>query len=330
MRSFNSAKLMLLLTILSGLALHISGLRAMAADPIDPGVSASAVSSNAGRVELTPADGDKLNISINGQPFGTYNTGKDLPKPFLLPVRTAAGVVMNRALGDTSDADHPHHKGLWVSIDEINECKHWAEKDPIVNVSVETGKSGGESAVIEVVNEWRNAKTKEAEVTETTRITIHSNRLLEYDITFTTTRDEAIFEDTKEGLLGFRVAPSMKEKNGGKVVSSDGSEGTKNCWGKPFPWIDYSGIVDGRTVGVALMDHPGNPRPSRYHVRDYGLFSISPFGDKAYTNGASDAHPLHLKKGESFRLRYGVYIHDGDTAAADVAAVYEQFVKAAK
>lgn len=284
----------------------------------------------AGSVVVKPANGDKLNITINGEPFGVYNTGKDLPKPFLLPVRTAAGVVMNRALDDKSDADHPHHKGLWVSIDEVNECKHWAEKDPIVNVSVKTASSGGESATIKMVNEWRNAETKVAEVTETTEITIHANRLLVYDITFTTDRDEAVFDDTKEGLLGFRVAPSMKEKNGGVVVSSDGSKGTKECWGKAFPWIDYSGTVDGKTVGVALMDHPDNPRPSRYHVRDYGLFSISPFGEKAYTNGASEAKPLHLKKGESFHLRYGVYFHDGDTAAANVADVYDQFVRSTK
>lgn len=284
----------------------------------------------ASKVELKPASPTTIDILIDGQPFATYNFSKDLPKPFLLPVRTASGVVINRALGDTSDADHPHHKGLWVSIDEVNTQKFWAEKAPIVNVSVRTIQSGGESAGLEVVNEWRTPDTQAVVVTETTRITIHGNRLLVYDIRFTAAQDEVVFEDTKEGLLGFRVAPSMKEKNGGQVVSSDGTKTTKECWGKQFPWIDYTGTVDGKTVGVALMDHPGNLRPSRYHVRDYGLFSISPFGEKAYTNGAREAQHLHLKKGEQFRLRYGVYIHDGDTAAAHVSGVFDQFVKAAE
>ncbi|MEZ6039910.1 MAG: PmoA family protein [Planctomycetaceae bacterium] len=279
----------------------------------------------AGDVTVKVGEGDTITVAIDGDAFATYNYGGDLPKPFFLPIRTASGTVINRALNDQSDADHPHHKGLWVSVDEINEQKHWAEKAPIVNTSTRIVKSGGPAAVLEVVNEWRDAENKVAQVVETTRIAIHSNRLLVYEITFTTNLNEAIFEDTKEGLLGFRVAPSMKEKNGGRVVSSDGTKGTKECWGKPFPWIDYVGEVEGKTVGVTLMDDPGNFRPSRYHVRDYGLFSLSPFGEKAYTNGKHEAMPVHLKKGEKLSLRYGVYLHDGDTEAGNVAAVWEQF-----
>lgn len=281
-----------------------------------------------GRVDVVPGDGDTMEIRIDDKPFATYNYGHSLPKPFLLPVRTESGTVLNRILGDASDADHPHHKGLWLSIDEVNGERFWAEKAPIINVSVKAEASGTEAAVLHVVNSWKNSQSEEVELTETTRITIHSNRLLSWDIRLTAAVHDVTFEDTKEGLLGFRVAPSMKEKNGGHVVSSDGQRGTKDCWGKTFAWIDYSGTVDGKTVGVALMDHPANFRPSRYHVRDYGLFSVSPFGEKSYTNGALEAKPLHLKTGESVRLQYGVYFHDGDTAASKVADVYDQFLKA--
>ena len=165
-------------------------------------------------------------------------------------------------------------------------------------------------------------------MTETAVITIHPNRLLVYDMTLKASHVDVTFEDTKEGLFGFRVAPSMKEKNGGHVVACDGTETTKECWGKAFNWIDYYGDVDGKTVGVAIMDHPKNFRPSRYHVRDYGLFSISPFGEKAYTNGASESAPYHLKKGESLRIRYAMYFHDGDTKTANVAGAWDQFLKA--
>lgn len=267
-----------------------------------------------------------LNISINDQPFATYNFGEDLPKPFLLPVRTASGVVINRNLGDESDADHPHHKGLWNAIDEVNEVKFWAEKGPIRNVSVKILTSGGEAGSFEVVNEWRHPETGVPQLTEIAVITIHASRLLVYDMSLKASHVDAVFEDTKEGLFGFRVAPSMKEKNGGHVVACDGTETTKECWGKSFNWIDYYGNVDGKTVGVAIMDHPKNFRPSRYHVRDYGLFSISPFGEKAYTNGANEAAPLHLKKDESLRLRYAMFFHDGDTKTGNVAAAWDQFV----
>ncbi len=277
------------------------------------------------KVEFSRAD-STLNITIDGQPFATYNFSHDLPKPFLLPLRTPSGVVVNRDLGDTSDADHPHHKGVWNSVDEINGIKFWKEDGPIRNISIRVIQSGGPIGIFEAINQWQHPETGEPQLTETAVVTIHANRLLVYDMLFTASHVAADFEDTKEGMFGIRVAPSMKEKNGGHVVASDGSETTQNCWGKPFPWIDYYGTVDGKTVGVAIMDHPSNFRPSRYHVRDYGLFSISPFGNHAYTNGVEVAAPVHLKKNESLRLRYGMYFHDGDTKAGNVAAAWDQFV----
>jgi hypothetical protein len=289
-------------------------------------VTSSAALQAADKVEIKQSP-TTLEITINEQPFGTYNFGEDLPKPFLLPVRTAAGVELNRKLNDASDADHPHHKGMWNAIDEVNEVKFWAEKAPIRNVSVKTISAKAPAAAFEVVNEWRHAETGIPQLTETAVITIHPNRLLVYDMTLKASHVDVTFEDTKEGLFGFRVAPSMKEKNGGHVVASDGTETTKECWGKQYNWIDYYGDVDGKTVGVTIMDHPKNFRPSRYHVRDYGLFSVSPFGEKSYTNGASPTAPVHLKKGESLRIRYAMYFHDGDTKAANVAGAWDQFVK---
>jgi len=278
------------------------------------------------KVEITTGD-STLDITINGHAFTTYNFSPELPKPFFMPVRTPSGVVVNRALNDKSDADHPHHKGVWNSVDEVNGIKFWKEDGPIRNTSVKVIQSGGPVGVFEAVNQWQHPETKVPQITETATITIHANHLLVYDMTFTATDVDAVFEDTKEGMFGIRVAPSMKEKNGGHIVASDGSETSKNCWGKPFPWIDYYGTVDGKTVGVAIMDHPGNFRPSRYHVRDYGLFSISPFGNHSYTNGTEEAAPVHLKKGDMLLLRYGMYFHDGDTKEGNVAAAWDQFVK---
>ena len=94
-------------------------------------VAASQRSADAGdKVEFATKD-STLDIRIDGQPFATYNFSRDLPKPFLLPVRTHSGVVVNRALDDTSDADHPHHKGVWNSVDEVNGIKFWKEDGPI-------------------------------------------------------------------------------------------------------------------------------------------------------------------------------------------------------
>lgn len=281
---------------------------------------------SADKVDVT-LNGVNVEITANGKPFAVYNYAAELPKPYLLPVRTPSGVVANRALGDTSDADHPHHKGMWNAVDEVNKVKFWAEKGPIRNTSVSVSATGEAIGRLAVENEWQHPETSVPQLTETAVLSFHANHLIVYDMTLTASHVDVEFEDTKEGMFGFRVAPSMKEKNGGHVVSNDGTKTTKDCWGKPWNWVDYYGTVDGKTIGVAIMDHPKNFRPSRYHVRDYGLFSISPFGEKAYTNGANEAATVHLKKGESLRLQYALYVHDGDTESGHVAAAWDQFLK---
>jgi hypothetical protein len=275
-------------------------------------------------------DGDKVNVRINGRPFSDYHTKADLPKPFFSPVLGQQGDVLTRSIFfDRKGGDHPHHKGIWVAVDEVGGVKHWAEEGKIANRAVKLLVAKGNPAKMQVTNQWLDTEGVSI-VTETTVISIHDNGLLAYDIRFTSDRKEDVeFGDTKEGLFGFRMVDSMCEapKGEGHVVNAEGLKGTKECWGKPSQWVDYVGPVNGNIYGVALFDHPENFRPSRYHVRNYGLFSISPFGEKAYTNGAQEAKPYYLKHDDELRLRYAIYIHSGDTEAADVAGVYASYVK---
>jgi hypothetical protein len=290
-------------------------------------LSTSVVAAGEPTVKLTVKI-DTVDVTVGGKPFAVYEFSKDLPKPFFSPVRGPDGTILTRPIEKDGD-DHPHHKGIWVAVDEINLIKFWAEKGKIVNKSVKAVKAEGNPARLRVVNQWMGEDGRPV-LTENTLIRIYANGLLSYDIRFNANRQKVTFEDTKEGLFGFRMVDSMMEKEGGHVVNAEGLKGTPACWGKPSNWIDYYGKIDGKTYGVAIMDHPKNFRRSRYHVRNYGLFSISPFGEKAYSNGKNPSAPVHLAKGESLRLRYGMYIHPGDTDTAKVSEVYQQFVKGAK
>ena len=272
--------------------------------------------------------GTKVDITVDGEAFAVFNFGKDMPKPFMSPVRGPGGTVLTREIfTDRSKGDHPHHKGIWVAVDQINKVEFWAEKGRIVNREVTLDVPYGDPAQMTVVNDWLGDDGK-AIVTETTTIKIGANRLFAYDIRFKVAGTDPVeFGDTKEGLFGFRMVDSMRENEGGLVVNAEGEEGTKACWGRTTDWIDYTGKVEGKTFGVALFDHPLNFRRSRYHVRNYGLFSINPFGERAYTGGKRPAQFEYLLPGATMRLRYGLFIHAGETKAANVEGVFQDYLK---
>ena len=278
------------------------------------------------RVTIEPNQ-EGIVVKIGGEEFTVFHHGPSLPKPYFWPVRGPGGAILTRPI-DPNEKEHPHHRGIWLSVDEVNDVKFWAERGRINTRDVKF--HSGNPGTIHLINDWIGIDGTPALI-ETTKISIYPNRMITYDVIVAPPAGKlARFDDTKEGFFGIRVAQSMREKEGGIVVNSEGKKTTQECWGQPARWVDYTGKVDSGEYGVALMDHPNNFRPSRYHVRDYGLFSLSPFGEGAYQNDPAKSKPVILDDvTPSIRLRYGLYIHQGNAAAANVAGAYEQFLKAA-
>lgn len=268
---------------------------------------------------------DKVVVTIDGKPFTTYQTAPSQAKPYFWPVLAADGANVSRGL--EKPPDHPHHKGIWCAIDEVNHIKFWAEEGKIANVSVDLLKAEGNPAQLRIVNHWLDTDQKPLLI-EKANVSVYADRRIDYDIEFVAGDKPVTFGDTKEGLFGIRVADSLRGQSGGKITSAEGAKGEPETWGKESKWIDYVGQIDGKTYGIAIFDDPANFRKSRYHVRNYGLFTLSPFGQNAYTNGTLPADPVMLDPGKSLRLRYGLYVHEGDGAQGRVAEIYQDFVKA--
>ncbi|MBM4076706.1 MAG: hypothetical protein FJ267_13840, partial [Planctomycetes bacterium] len=57
-----------------------------------------------------------LAVMIGNAEFTVLRTDESLPKPFFAPVRAADGAIITRMVGDPVDKDHPHHKGIWLSV----------------------------------------------------------------------------------------------------------------------------------------------------------------------------------------------------------------------
>ena len=132
--------------------------------------------------------------------------------------------------------------------------------------------------------------------------------------------------------MAIRVAGTMKvdAKKGGRIVNSEGQT-DGDAWGKPAAWVDYHGPVDGQTVGVAILNHPGSFRyPSYWHVRTYGLFAANPFGLRDFKRSGNVDGSHTLAPGESFTLRYRFLFHRGDEKAGKVAEAFAVYSKEAK
>ncbi len=64
-------------------------------------------------------------------------------------------------------------------------------------------------------------------------------------------------------------------------------------WGHRSKWVDYSGSINGEKLGVAIFDSPTNPRfPTYWHSRDYGLFALNPFGQKAFDKNEPESRKI--------------------------------------
>ena len=128
--------------------------------------------------------------------------------------------------------------------------------------------------------------------------------------------------------MAIRLAPTMRLKGNvgkGHILNSEGDK-DKSTWGKRAAWCDYYGPVEGKTVGVAIFDHPKNPKhPTWWHVRDYGLFAANPFGVHNFEGGKKGIGDIVIEAGKSLTFKYRFYFHKGDSKQAQVAKNYREY-----
>lgn len=73
------------------------------------------------------------------------------------------------------------------------------------------------------------------------------------------------------------------------------------------------------------MSDPANFRPSRYHVRDYGLLTSNPFGQKVF--GDAEKSRVAVPANTPFRLRFGMFIHGSAGPEFDRKLAYDDYVR---
>ncbi|NND97873.1 MAG: PmoA family protein [Pirellulaceae bacterium] len=296
------------------------------------------------KIDLRESAGEVI-VTADGKPFTQYVYAGHA-KPILYPVIGPHGVPMTRNYPmvdgvDNEASDHPHHKSIWYTHDDVNGVKFWAEYDKnnqaVFGKIVQTNLKLQENE-IHCENQWRSPDGEV--VCSDSRVigfgASPTHRIIDFAITLRATHGDAVFGDTKEGSMGIRTHPLLRlqddKKRGnhtakGQAVNSEGVEG-KAMWGKRAKWVDYWAPIDGHTVGIAIMDHPSNPRhPTWWHARYYGLIAANPFGIHDFEKKPAGTGDMTIKAGESITFRYRFLLHSGDVHEANVAQQYDEFAK---
>lgn len=284
-------------------------------------------------------DASRLDIVVHGKRFTSYHYGEQWVRPFLHPLIGPGEVGITRSWpisgivkGETRD--HPHHKSLWVAHGECGTVDNWSE-EPGHGYQRQrrfaSRVSGPVYGEFVAKIDWCDSRERK-QFEETRRIRVYAvsrrMRLLDVEIRFRMNQGPVTFRDTKEGgLLSIRVASAMDVPRGGRIENGYGGRDERECWGKKAPWCDYSGVVDGRAVGIAVMDHESNPRyPTEWHVRNYGLMTANCFGWSHFRPEARERGDLRFRKSSTTTWRYRVYIHEGDATKGKVRERFLDFI----
>src|SRR5215204_46686 len=193
---------------------------------------------------------------------------------FFHPLKTPSGKILT----DFANADHPHHRGIflgWVEMHGRKDADFWGWGEPapianrkIVHATLDQTTSTSTSVGFQVTNDWLadNEPLLRERLQAEVSTTANSNIL---DLTYTLTPD-ADLTLARWAFSGFCI---RMPKTGKLAISSP--DGPAN---RPVPshtkpetdwpaakWYDFTLTFDDNSqAGITLIDHPRNP-PSLWH-----------------------------------------------------------------
>ncbi len=297
--------------------------------------------------------GNAVDVTIGGKPFTTYHFDAAVAKPYLMPLRTASGIVITRdfpvsntvtAADQKTASFEPHQRPLYFGHGDIDGLNFWAEQsfDKYYHGSSREAYGRMSFTKLEAANGGSDKGSLKAQF----NLLAPSGRVIAEEIqTFVFRGDDdariidckfvvlashgpVTFGDTKEGSFAVRLSKNLSAPND-HMINSHGAEGEAAIWGKPADWVDYSGTAAGKPVGIVVFDNPKSFRhPTTWHARAYGLLAANPFGAREFTKDPDKDGSWTVPEGQSISFEYRVLIYDGKLSPAQLAARYRSYAEA--
>jgi hypothetical protein len=297
------------------------------------------------------ADARKLELLYDGKLITSYCYFDSTEKPVLFPIKTFSGITITRgypiAPREGERTDHPHHVGLWFNYESVNGLDFWNNSSAISSdrkhlygsirhQKILSRSSKKDLANLKTTSQWVNhtGKVLLDEVSEFV-FSKSGDALIIDRLATLTAKEEVLFKDVKDGMIAIRVArelemPSQQQDKfvdahgnitdvpkadiniTGLYVSKEGVKGD-SVWGKRSAWTYLTGEKHGKSITIAMIDHPKNiGYPTYWHARGYGLYAANPLGQKVFSKGKEELN-FNLKKDESVTFRYRIVIKEGVT-----------------
>jgi hypothetical protein len=258
--------------------------------------------------------------------FLAYNKGcaryGDMYKsrPDFYPVYSPSG----RQATTTCAYRFNHHKSIFIGHANVNGYNFFHDNNPtrqnLGDVVLEKSNYGIDVDGVHVMthNGWIT-KAGDRLLDEERNFTVipgDAAHIIDLTSALIASQTDLTFGQDTHSFLGVRVADTMDVEDGGLILNSNGQRNEEKAMRQYADWTDYSGVVAGKQVGVAIMNHPSNP-PSPFFTRNYGTF-LSNF---------TLLNKYELSRGERLTQRFRILIHEDDAAEAKVGDYYRQFVE---
>ena len=271
------------------------------------------VASEAGGTTVKAPDGNPVFRYMTRVPAGSKLTANSAC--CFHPIHTPSGEVLTAFAPD----DHRHHRGAflaWYQMEGKTKADFWGwgkfapTKGRVIdNRSVELAEADGEHAELRIRNDWMAGD--EALIREELAASARRHeKAYVIDLVYRLT-PAADLRLAQSAFGGFCV---RFRKDGKCVFTGPGGEvklrdphylKPETDW-PAADWYDYSiALASGKTIGMAVIDHPNNP-PSRWH-NHRRVWMINPC--------ITALGPIALNKGKPLVLRYRLVPHDGPAPA---------------
>lgn len=252
--------------------------------------------------------------------------------PYVYPLATVDGT----GLTANAPADHVWHHSLWFAWKYINGVTYWEPQENagkhaagLTHIKSASFRRGDDfSARVAMAIEYAPAGQppvlREARVMEFTAPTADGSYAIDWDTTFTVGEADITLDRTPpKAASGGYAGLSLrfpKGTTGWSFLTSEGAKSAAEGNGKSARWVDFSGpSTKGPVAGVAIFDHPANPRhPTSWYLNE---------GHPYFSPALIYHEPMTLPAGAEMRLRYRVLVHNGAGDAAALEREWKCFAK---